>query len=182
MSNKMHYKTLILFSLLFCFCVTMSSGMSRIRKEKTAEEKAVKKEESAPKVPAPEFTLEDLSGRKVALSDQKGKLVFLNFWATWCPPCKDEMPAMQKVFEQSDKKRFVMLAVNVKEGKKVVKAFADKNGYAFPILLDTKAEVSRKYRVRSIPTTFIIDQEGNAIGMISGGREWEWDDFKPLLK
>jgi thiol-disulfide isomerase/thioredoxin len=185
MSNKMYYKALILFSLLFCLWGTTSSGMSSIPlgKDKTAEEgRLIQAEESASKVPAPDFTLEDLSGKRVMLSEYRGKLVFLHFWASWCPPCKKELSSIQRLYEESDRKKFVILAVNIREDKRAVEDFVQKKGFTFPVQLDSKSRVSRKFRVRSIPVTFIINQEGDVIGTISGSREWEWDEFEPLLR
>lgn len=129
-----------------------------------------------------DFTLKDLKGKTHTLSDYKGKLVFLNFWATWCPPCRAEMPSMQKMYEESDKDKFVMLAVNLREPANKVEDFAQKNGYTFPILLDSSGRIGSKYRVHSIPTTFIVDQGGKLVAKISGSREWSWKDLKKLLK
>ena len=131
---------------------------------------------------APDFRLKDLNGKTHTLLDYRGKFVFLNFWATWCPPCKKEMPSMQRVFEEADKEKFVMLAVNVKEDKKVVQAFAKKNGYTFPILLDTDYKVGGEYRAQAIPLTFLIDKEGRVVGKICGAREWKWEDLKTLVQ
>ncbi len=129
-----------------------------------------------------DFTLKDLNGKTHTLSDYRGKFVFLNFWTTWCPPCKKEMPSMQKLYKDSDKEKFVMLAVNAKEAKNVVQAFANKNGYTFPILLDSGYKVGGEYRVQAIPLTFLIDKEGRVVGKICGAREWKWEDLKTLVQ
>jgi thiol-disulfide isomerase/thioredoxin len=175
----MHHRTLILTCLLICLGVTACFGMSKIPflKEKPASDKT-----AATKDLAQDFTLQYISGEQVTLSDLKGKFVFLHFWASWCPPCKEELPSIQKLYQASDKGKFVILAVNVKEGRGVIKPFLDERRLTFPVLLDPKAEVSRLYRVRSIPTTFLVNQEGQIIGKISGARDWKWEDFKPLLK
>lgn len=131
---------------------------------------------------AKDFTLEDLQGNKHALSDYKGRVVFLNFWATWCPPCRSEMPSMQKLYETWNKDQYVMLAVDIREGKETVKSFAEKNGYTFPILLDQSGKVAGAYRVQGIPATFIIDEKGQIIAEMVGAREWDLDQVKKLLK
>lgn len=109
-------------------------------------------------VKAPDFELEDLSGKKVKLSDYQGKKVILNFWATWCPPCKEEMPAMEK-FYQNAGDDVVILAVNI-DPQFDVKGFADKMGITFPILLDKDDKVNSAYSVMTIPTTYFINEEG----------------------
>ncbi len=107
-----------------------------------------------------DFKLEDLNGNMVSLSDYKGKKVFLNFWATWCPPCKAEMPDIEKLYQETKDSDLVILAVNVGEDKNTVQKFIKDNGYNFPILLDVKGEVSQKYQVTGIPTSYFVDTEG----------------------
>jgi peroxiredoxin len=124
-----------------------------------------------------DFALQDLQGKVHALSKYKGKTVLLNFWATWCPPCRSEMPAMQKLWLAADKNKFMMLAVNVGEDKKIVAEFAKKNGYTFPILLDEGGKVSRQYKVRAIPVTYIINKKGELVKKEIGAREWRWEMF-----
>lgn len=108
---------------------------------------------------APDFDLKTLAGDKVKLSDLKGKKVMLNFWATWCPPCKAEMPAMEE-FHKEAGDDVVILAVNI-DPHLDVKAFIDENGITFPILLDEEDKVNETYQVLSIPTTYFIDTKGN---------------------
>lgn len=106
---------------------------------------------------APDFQLTTLTGETVKLSDFKGKKIMLNFWATWCPPCKAEMPEMEK-FSKQTPKDLVILAVNI-DPQNDVKGFADKNGITFPILLD-KTNVNETYQILSIPTTYFINSNG----------------------
>lgn len=108
---------------------------------------------------APDFELKTLSGETVKLSDLKGKKVMLNFWATWCPPCKAEMPAMEQLHKEAGGD-IVILAVNI-DPHLDVKAFVDENGITFPIPLDEKDKVNETYQVLSIPTTYFIDTQGN---------------------
>jgi cytochrome c-type biogenesis protein len=173
----MHRKTLVIVCVLvLVFVFALIAGVSYTMGRSPKETKA-----PSGKVAAFDFTLEDLNGDPHTLSDYRGKFVFLNFWATWCSPCRREMPAMQKLYEEADKEQFVMLAVNAKQKRDVIKAFADENGYTYPILMDPNYKVSGKYRVRAIPVTYLIDKEGNIIGRVVGGREWTWEEIEPLL-
>lgn len=121
-----------------------------------------------------DFTLEDLSGKKVQLSSLKGKVILINFWATWCPPCRAEMPGMEKLYQtMKSNPDFVLLAVDSQEDPAVVKAFIEKNKYNFPVLLDQDGAVTAQYSVRAYPTTYLIDRQGRVIGGLVGARAWE---------
>lgn len=110
---------------------------------------------------AKDFTLLDLKGNEVSLSSLKGKNIMLNFWATWCPPCKEEMGAIEKLYEESkDDKDFEIITVNVGENENKVKDFIYENKYTFKVLLDLEGEVSMQYKTFVLPTTFYIDDEG----------------------
>ncbi|WP_027954303.1 TlpA family protein disulfide reductase [Halobacillus kuroshimensis] len=111
---------------------------------------------------APDFTLETLEGEKVSLSDFKGKKVFLNYWATWCPPCREEMPEMQR-FQEAHGEEVVILAVNGTGSEKSVEnvaAFVEDGGYTFPVLLDKELSLNQDYQIISIPTTYFIGTDG----------------------
>lgn len=116
-----------------------------------------------------DFSLEDLNGNKVDLSSFKGKKIFLNFWATWCPPCKAEMPDIEKLYQETKDSDLVILAVNVGEDKKTAQNFMNANKYNFTVLLDVTGEVSRLYQVTGIPTSYFIDTEGFLEDGITGG-------------
>lgn len=107
---------------------------------------------------APNFELTTLTGEKMKLSDYKGKKIMLNFWATWCPPCKAEMPEMEKFYQQKPND-LVLLAVNI-DPQNDVKGFAAKDRITFPILLDKDSSVNKMYQIMAIPTTFFIDENG----------------------
>ncbi|KOO49582.1 peroxiredoxin family protein [Viridibacillus arvi] len=113
---------------------------------------------------APDFELETLDGKKVKLSDFRGKKVILNFWATWCPPCKAEIPHMQKYYEKFAKEdNFEIVAVNLtsqQEKVKYVKKFVKTYEMTFPVLLDTEGEQMRTYEIYTIPTTYFLDTKG----------------------
>lgn len=131
--------------------------------------------------PAPDFTLRDMQGKSHRLSAQRGKVVFVNFWATWCPPCRKEMPSMQRAWEQLKGERFVMYAVNVGEDEETIFGFSFATGIelTFPILLDTDGATVQRWPVLGLPTTFVIDAQGRIAFRAVGGREW---DDPALLK
>ena len=116
-----------------------------------------------------DFTLEDLQGKKVKLSELKGKKVYLNFWATWCPTCKEEMPHIEKLYQETKDTDLVILTIDVGEDKKTVQDFIAKNNYNFTVLLDVKGEVSQLYQVSGIPTSLFIDTNGFLNDSVTGG-------------
>jgi len=120
---------------------------------------------------APEFELGLMDGGEVALQDYSGKVVLLNFWASWCPPCRAEMPAIQEVYESYRSKGFEVVAVNMTHQDSLpdVKAFTDTYQLTFPVLLDEAGETSLQYRVRALPTTFLIDKDGIIREVMIGG-------------
>jgi len=133
----------------------------------------------APEVgaPAPDFSLTTLDGETVQLSDLRGKIVAINFWATWCAPCRLEMPDLQARADQFPD-RLVVLGVNFAETAAEVAAFRDEVGVDFPLLMDPEADVQRLYRVLGYPTTFFVDEQGTIrfqhIGLMSGGQMDEY--------
>lgn len=108
---------------------------------------------------APDFTLATLDGETMTLSDLQGKAVLINFWATWCPPCRAELPAIQATYERYADQGFVVLAVDMAESPQTVATFAQQFGLSFPIPLDQDGQVAARYRVRAIPTSFFVDRE-----------------------
>ena len=131
---------------------------------------------------APDFTLPDVDGRPVRLRELRGKLVLLNFWATWCPPCRLEMPSMERLYQTFKQTEFAMLAVSIdRQGVEAVKPFMEELQLTFPALLDQQSEVARQYGLRGLPTTYLIDPEGRLIGAAVGGRDWERSEAKALV-
>lgn len=131
---------------------------------------------------APDFRLEELSGKKVELKHFKGQVVFLNFWATWCGPCKEEMPSMEALYQRFKEKGFVFLAISVDyEEKKKVKEFIDKHRYTFPVLIDPKNVTLDFYGVKRIPTTILIDQKGRMVGKAIGSQNWNSSEIISVL-
>jgi thiol-disulfide isomerase/thioredoxin len=119
-----------------------------------------------------DFTLPLLSGANQKLSDLKGKVVFLNFWATWCPPCRQEMPAMETLYRRFKSQGFEILAVDCQEESRDVSAFMRRNGLSFPAALDTSGAVSSYYGIEAIPTTYILDRSGKIILKVVGSLNW----------
>lgn len=137
-------------------------------------------EQANPK--APDFTLEDMQGNKVSLSDFKGKIVMVNFWATWCPPCIEEMPSMEKLSQKFKGDDFVLLAVNVEEdARSIVEKFLKKTPYSFPVLLDGDAKVQQLYGAYRFPETVIINRQGEIVTKVIGGRDWMDEGLVSIL-
>lgn len=131
---------------------------------------------------APDFTLENMRGEQVSLSQLRGKVVIVNFWATWCPPCKAEMPSMEALHQTFKDDDLVLLAINVeKEGRKAVARFLQESPYSFPILLDTDSSVQNLYGVFQYPESFIIDRNGVIVKKVIGAVHWMGGDLYNLL-
>ncbi|QWV92734.1 TlpA family protein disulfide reductase [Geomonas oryzisoli] len=145
-----------------------------------------KKEAQAPAVegnPAPDFTLKDLSGKPVQLSSLKGKLVLVNFWATWCPPCREEIPSMVKLNQAMQGKNFQMLAISIDEGGKgAVEEFFKRGGVTLPALLDTDGQVARRYGTTGVPETFVVDGKGVIRKKVVGGLDWSHPEVIQALQ
>lgn len=122
---------------------------------------------------APDFTLEDTKGNKVSLSALRGKVVLVNFWATWCPPCKEEMPSMERLNKFMAEEDFVMLAINAEEdGRSVVPDFLSKNPHDFTVLYDDQGTVQQAYGVFKFPESFIIRKDGTVDQKVIGAIDW----------
>lgn len=143
--------------------------------ESGSEQNASGETEPAP-MPAIDFTLKDQYGNTHTLSDYKGKTVFLNFWATWCPPCRAEMPDIQKLYDTYDTEgddALIVLGIAApnmgsEQSEEGIKKFLEDNGYTYPVVMDTTGEIFNAYGIFSFPTTFMIDRDGNVFGYASG--------------
>jgi peroxiredoxin len=133
---------------------------------------------------ATDFKLPSLDGQTISLSSLRGKVVFLNVWATWCPPCREEMPSIEALYEKfKDDKNFVVLAVSQdSDGRAPVAAFVEKHGYRFDVLLDPENEVGEAYDVSGIPETFIIDQHGRIVAHHVGPYNWANPEIRDALE
>ena len=136
---------------------------------------------------APDFQLEDTQGNKISLSELRGKVVMVNFWATWCPPCRAEMPSMEKLNKTMADDDFVMLAINVEEnGRSVVPAFLKKSPHDFTVLYDDQGVVQKLYGVYKFPESFVIRKDGVIDDKVIGAIDWAHPEtiayFKGLAK
>jgi len=146
-TGRSRKKLRTLFMLLFCLAFALTGCSSGIDKGSVA----------------PDFTLTDLDGKSVSLSAYKGKPVFLNFWASWCGPCQDELPDVEKIHQEYQEKGLVVLTVNPGEDKATIKKLMDEKGYTFPVLLDSNKDVARLYNTKDIPVSFFLDKEGKIV-------------------
>jgi len=122
--------------------------------------------------PPESFDPVNIDGAPVKLSDFEGKIVFLNFWTTWCPDCVYEMPDIEKLHKKMNNNDFIILGIDLKESPKKVKKFIQKHNLTFKIILDKKGDMGRAFGIRSIPTTFILNRQGGLIGKAMGARKW----------
>lgn len=123
---------------------------------------------------APDFQLPDLNEKEIRLSDYRGKVVFLNFWATWCKPCREEMPSMQVLYKNFEKDGLVILAVSIDRvtTKKEVPPFVKGLNLTFPVLVDSWGQTDKRYKLMGVPETYIIDREGTLREKVIGPRDW----------
>jgi peroxiredoxin len=129
-----------------------------------------------------DFTLPLLDGTNIKLSQYKGKVVFLNFWATWCPPCRSEMPSMEAIYQRLKSRKFEMLELNIEKTKKEVSSFMNQHKLSFPVVLDEKDTVSGNYGIQAIPTTYIIDKRGLIIARLVGSINWNTPEVLAALE
>jgi len=134
--------------------------------------------------PAPDFVLKDIHGKPISLAQFKGKPVLLNFWATWCAACKEEMPAMQRMHEASeDNGGFHIIAISIDRfNMEKVNRYVENLNLTFPVLVDPGRETRKAYFIRGLPTSYLIDSEGKLRGFVSGAREWDNPASLELMK
>jgi peroxiredoxin len=132
--------------------------------------------------PTPEFSLPSLDGKKISLKDFRGKLVFLNFWASWCIPCREEMPAMERLYQEFKENNFVVLAVNVKDRKGDATAFVKGLKLTYPIAFDPEGQVGLLYGAWGLPTTYLIGPKGEGLARAWGPAEWYGPSARNLIR
>jgi peroxiredoxin len=136
--------------------------------------------------PAPDFALKSSSGQNLRLSEYRGDVVMINFWATWCGPCRQEMPLLDELYSRYQRVGFNLLGVNIDDDSSPAMAMIDELGVSFPVLFDSSKEVSRLYRVDAMPVTIIVDREGNVRHVHQGykpGYEQQYlDQVRALLR
>ena len=134
---------------------------------------------------APDFQISDIDGNDIRLSEQKGKLVLFNLWATWCPPCRAEMPSMEELYTKLKDDGFTILAASSlgsNDSLKNVTEYARESGYTFPILFDDDNSIDRSYQTGSIPTSYLIDQEGMILARLVGAIEWDTPEMESIMR
>ncbi len=170
---------------------TSETGKENKKEDETAADNQESKtdgDSEEDKIPAPEFELKDQYGQVHKLSDYKGKTILLNFWATWCPPCRAELPDIQKIYEEystEGEEALIVLGVagpgmGEEKSQEEIAAFLEENGYTYPVLMDETWELFQEYGIYAFPTTFMINREGNVFGYASG--QLSYDILKDIIK
>jgi peroxiredoxin len=168
---------LLLTGLAACFTPSVAAEAGSL--VAVAQQRGVVKSGDA----APNFQLRDMNGQLVALSDLRGKVVLLNFWATWCGPCRIEMPAMEQLYRTYPRKDFEILAVSTDaQGVAVTRPFQQENHLTFPILHDADFRVGLAYGARTLPMTFMVDRQGIVRQQIFGARDWGAPEAHQLIQ
>jgi peroxiredoxin len=129
----------------------------------------------------PDFEAFTASGRKITLKGQRGKLVLINFWATWCPPCRAEMKDFEKLQNEFSTMGLSVMAVNVREDEETIKAFKRRLQLNYPLLLDLDGRISKAFGVRGLPVTFIVGRRGEPLALATGQREWYGPEARELI-
>lgn len=134
-------------------------------------------------MPAERFELEDMDGTRHSLADYRGKVVLINFWGTWCPPCVEEMPSLERLYQRLRDQSFMVLAINQWENTDHVFAFMGQIDVfpSFPILFDPDSEVSEAFGVKGLPTSFLLDRSGRVVYRAVGGRQFDHPDMVELI-
>ncbi len=135
-----------------------------------------------PNAPAPDFTLKSLQGPNMRLAEQRGRVVLVNFWATWCGPCKQEMPHLNRLYDKYRSSGFVLMGVNVDEDPKTAAGTAGRFGLRFPVLFDADKSVSKLYDLQSMPATVLIDRDGKVRFLHRGYREGLEDAYERQIR
>lgn len=172
-------RLLLLAALFSCCGATNAHAASRPAVDFGAVPKL---QEQKDRPAAPDFTLISPDGKKVALKDFRGKVVFLNFWATWCESCRDEMPAMQRLYREFKGKGFEIVGVNVKDKRPDALAFYKKLQLSYPVVLDPEGEVGLLYGAFGMPTTYLIDRHGIVLARLWGPADWYSPEARNLIK
>jgi peroxiredoxin len=171
-----------LFSLLFLSAVLSTASTYAWSQSKINYKVIPNLEAMKDQAPTPDFTLPSLDGKKVSLKDFRGKVVFLNFWATWCVPCREEMPAMEKLYQEFKENNFVVLAVNVKDRKADAVNFIKELKLSYPVVIDPDAQVGLLYGAWGLPTTYLIGPKGEGLARAWGPAEWYSPAARNLIK
>jgi DsbE subfamily thiol:disulfide oxidoreductase len=166
-------KSVILVAL---FIAAIALILFSVKREETPKTKAVVG------LNAPEFSLSDPSGRTYTLAELKGSVVFINFWATWCPPCIEEMPSLQNLYNGfKDNKEFRMVTILYKDDYEKAMAYMKQNNYALPVLIDREGKAAKAYGVTGVPETYIVDKQGILRQKVIGPADWNSTEADSLI-
>ncbi|MDD2580595.1 MAG: TlpA disulfide reductase family protein [Desulfuromonadaceae bacterium] len=173
--------------ILYIFITCLFLSMVACSKTDKAEKSAVPAEKSAVAIensPAPDVSVVSLAnGSTLKLSDLKGKVVLLNFWATWCPPCRKEIPSMMKLNSLMAGKPFQMVAISIDEGgKPAIESFFKESGYSLPAYIDESGASAKSYGITGVPESFIIDKNGVLVKKVIGGFAWDSPEAVSFLE
>jgi peroxiredoxin len=132
--------------------------------------------------PASDFTVRLAGGQRFRLAEQRGKVVLINFWATWCPPCREEMPSMERLWQQHRDNGFVLVAVSVDAKTEVVQPFVGEHKLTFPVAVDPAMDVANLYGVKGLPSSFVVGPAGDVVALAVGPRAWDGDAAHSLIE
>jgi len=170
----MHRKRLLYPIIALALLLGILSGCKGSRQEGAPQLRTIGQ-------PAPDFVLQDTKGKTWHLSELKGKVVFVNFWATWCPPCRAEMPSMQELAQAIPPQGFQMLAILSNDKAEVADRLATSIGFTGPILLDPDNKAAKAYGITGVPETYIVDKEGILREVVIGGMHWNAPEARQML-
>ena len=163
--------------LIAVFIVAIAIILFSVKREETPKTQAV-----VVGLNAPEFSLSDPSGKTYTLSELKGSVVFINFWATWCPPCIEEMPSIQNLYNGfKDRKEFRMVTILYKDDYEKAMAYMKQNNYALPVLIDREGKSAKAYGVTGVPETYIVDKRGVLRQKVIGPADWNSSQADSLI-
>lgn len=176
MQGKLVMTLQIKASIAILLLFTLNTAMTTSNKQLSSGYITLKKK------PAPDFSLKDLDGKLVHLKQFKGRWIFLHFWASWCGPCRKELPNIQALVNKNNLKNFQFILINTAETEEIIFEFFAKLGIELETLLDQSGEVTEKYKPRGLPATFIITPNGQLLYLFFGGRPWHNKTYRHFLK
>ena len=177
-SRKFWFLTVLCLTMLIVSASYLMSAQNRPINYKLVPNLQAMKDRS----PAPQFTLPNLEGGEIGLRDFRGKLLMLNFWASWCVPCREEMPAMERLYQKYRNQGFVILGINLQDNKKNAVAFVKELRITFPVAFDPNGEVGRLYGAWGLPATYLIDGNGIALARAWGPIDWFTPGARELVE
>ena len=181
MINKLSLKaSIVVFIIVFPLLISACSGQEK--KPDAGTFRALGFRSIPEGKEFPDISFIDMNGDTKKLSDYRGRVILLNFWASWCPPCRAEMPAMAKLSEVLDGHEFVMLPVNVQESGDMVESFIDEFDIGFPVYLDLNGDAAGAVGVTALPTSLLIDRNGDALAAATGAFEWDKEKFISMMR